>query len=59
MKRTAFIRELTQAGCVLHRHGSKHDVYRNPANGRKTAVPRHLEINKSLCRVIRKQLGLL
>lgn len=24
MKRQEFIRELEQAGCVLHRHGAKH-----------------------------------
>jgi len=58
MKREEFIRELTQAGCVLHRHGGKHDIYRNPANGRRAPVPRHREIGDSLCRLIRRQLGL-
>ena len=24
------IRELGKANCVLHRHGAKHDIYRNP-----------------------------
>jgi hypothetical protein len=32
MKRQAFIRELEQAGCQLHRHGKRHDIYRDPAN---------------------------
>ena len=41
MKRQAFIRELEQAGCVLHRNGARHDIYRNPANGKKAPVPRH------------------
>ena len=58
MKRRDFIRELERAGCVLHRHGRRHDVYRNPANGRQAPVPRHREIAYSLCEVIRKQLGL-
>ena len=40
MKRQALIRELTAAGCVLQRHGKRHDIYRNPANGRQAPVPR-------------------
>ena len=58
MKRQEFIREMENAGCVLHRHGSRHDIYRNPANDKKAPVPRHREIKDSLCRLIRKQLGL-
>lgn len=59
MKRVDFIRELVEAGCELLRHGSRHDVYRNPANGRQAPVPRHREIRESLCRLIRRQLGLI
>ncbi|MBW8876298.1 MAG: type II toxin-antitoxin system HicA family toxin [Acidobacteria bacterium] len=58
MKRRDFIRELVQEGCVLDRHGGRHDVYTNPANGRKAPLPRHSEIKNSLCDLIRKQLGL-
>ncbi len=58
MKRQEFIRELERAGCVLHRHGAKHDMYQNLANGKKAPVPRHTEIKNSLCRLIRKQLDL-
>ena len=58
MKRRALIKELEQAGCELLRHGGRHDVYRNPANGRKAPVPRHREIADTLCDVIRNQLGL-
>jgi len=58
VKRRAFIKELEQAGCVLVRNGRKHDVYRNPANGKQTTVPRHREVADSLCELIRKQLGL-
>ena len=32
MKRQELIRELEKAGCVLHRHGAKHDIYRNPSS---------------------------
>jgi mRNA interferase HicA len=58
VKRQAFIKELEQAGCVLLRHGRRHDLYRNPANGRRAPVPRHREIADTLCDIIRKQLGL-
>jgi mRNA interferase HicA len=58
MKRQAFIRELMAAGCVLQRHGKRHDIYRNPANGRRAPVPRHTEIPDTLCTLIRRQLGL-
>jgi hypothetical protein len=34
MKRKKLIRQLEKEGCVLLRHGSRHDVYQNPANGK-------------------------
>ncbi len=58
MKRSSFLRELAQAGCELHRHGKKHDLYINPLNGKKAPIPRHTEIKNSLCELIRKQLGI-
>ena len=58
MKRRALVRELEAAGCEFVRHGARHDVYRNPANGQQAPVPRHREIADTLCEVIRKQLGL-
>ncbi len=58
MKRSSLIKELNQAGCILDRHGGRHDIFLNPANGRKAPVPRHNEIKDSLCRLIRQQLGL-
>ena len=59
MKRQALIKELEQAGCVFVRHGQRHDLYRNPANGNQAPIPRHREIADNLCDVIRKQLGLI
>jgi mRNA interferase HicA len=47
MKRRELIRGLEAAGCVLHRHGKRHDIYRNPANGRQAPVPRHREIKEA------------
>ncbi len=58
MKRQDFIRELEQSGCVLHRHGGNHDIHRNATNEKKAPVPRHRELRDSLCRLIRRQLGL-
>ncbi|MFC2156536.1 type II toxin-antitoxin system HicA family toxin [Acidobacteriota bacterium] len=58
MKREEFIRELFRAGCILKRHGKNHDIYVNPANGKKAPVPRHKEIQNTLCSLIKKQLGL-
>jgi mRNA interferase HicA len=58
MKRQAFIRALHEAGCVLLRHGARHDVYLNPATGQKQPVPRHTEIDDALAKHIKKSLGL-
>ena len=33
MKRSELVRQLKKAGCVLHRHGSRHDIFRNPVMG--------------------------
>lgn len=58
MKRREFVRELVSQGCVLVRHGGRHDLYANRDNGRQAPVPRHAEIRDTLCELIRKQLGL-
>jgi mRNA interferase HicA len=58
VKREALLRELRAVGCVLDRHGKRHDLYTNPRNGRTAPVPRHGEIANTLCEVIRKQLGI-
>ncbi len=33
MKRVDLIKSIESFGCVLIRHGGKHDWYRNPATG--------------------------
>jgi len=58
MKRKELIKELIQKGCILVRHGSRHDLYLNPATGQKQPVPRHTEIDDTLVKHIRKYLGL-
>jgi mRNA interferase HicA len=45
-------------GCYLKLHGKKHDIYINPINRKQSPVPRHPEIKESLCRLIKKQLGI-
>jgi len=57
LKRRDLIRELTDAGCVLKRHGHSHDIYFNPATRRSAPVPRHSEIPDSLADLIKRQLG--
>ncbi len=58
MKRHEFIKILSKSGCILIRHGKKHDIYKNPANGKKAPVPRHSEIKNTLCELIKKQLDI-
>jgi len=50
MRRKALIKRLSEAGCVLERHGAAHDLYKNPATGKKQPVPRHSEIDEHLAR---------
>lgn len=57
MKRKELIRKLSAIGCVLHRHGSSHDLYLNPATGKKQPIPRHPEIDEHLARHILKELS--
>lgn len=52
MKRSDLIRALEQGGCILVRHGGKHDWYRNPVTGVSQPVPRHREIKELLARHI-------
>ena len=58
MKRSEFIRQLTREGCLLDRHGTRHDIYLNPATGQKQPVPRYTEIDDALAKHIKKYLGL-
>lgn len=56
MKRKDLIKKLTILGCILERHGSNHDLYINPATGKKQPIPRHNEIDENLARHILKEL---
>jgi predicted RNA binding protein YcfA (HicA-like mRNA interferase family) len=56
MKRVDLIRTIEECGCVLVRHGGKHDWYRNPVTGISQPVPRHREIKEGLARHLIKML---
>jgi mRNA interferase HicA len=56
MKRTDLVRKIEQLGCVLIRHGGKHDWYQNPNSNVSQPIPRHREINDHLAQHILKVL---
>jgi predicted RNA binding protein YcfA (HicA-like mRNA interferase family) len=56
MKRLELIRQIEQDGCILIRHGGKHDWYRNPRTGVCQPIPRHREIKEHLARHILTKL---
>jgi len=57
MKRRDLIRRLEELGCVLVRHGAKHDFYTNFNTRQSQPVPRHNEINERLARSIIRKLS--
>ncbi len=57
MKRRELIQTLEAMGCVLARHGAKHDWYTNRETRQSQPVPRHTEINEHLARTIIKKLS--
>ena len=56
MKRQDLIAVLQKSGCLLLRHGKKHDIYHNPSSGISEPVPRHREINEHLAKHIIESL---
>ena len=52
MKRIDLIKTIEGSGCVLVRHGGRHDWYRNPVTGVSQPVPRHREVKEPLARRI-------
>jgi predicted RNA binding protein YcfA (HicA-like mRNA interferase family) len=57
VKRAELVKRIERLGCVLIRHGARHDWYRNPQTGVSQPVPRHREIKDRLARHILKLLG--
>ena len=57
MKRTELLKQLKKLGCVLIRHGARHDWYENENTRVSQPVPRHREIIESLARHIIRMLS--
>jgi len=57
MNRQDLIREMERNGCVLIRHGARHDWYRNPGTGMCQPIPRHREIKEPLANHILRELA--
>jgi mRNA interferase HicA len=51
------VKKFTGLGCILARHGGKHDWYQNPETGVSQSVSRHHEIADTLAKHIIKKLG--
>jgi len=58
MKRTELIRYLRSQGCEFIREGGRHSWWLNPKLNKRSAVPRHNEINDLLAKKICKDLGI-
>jgi mRNA interferase HicA len=56
MKRKDLVKIITSGGCVLLRHGHRHDLYGNPKTGKNQPVPRHNEIDEILAKHIIREL---
>jgi predicted RNA binding protein YcfA (HicA-like mRNA interferase family) len=57
MKNGALLKRLRSLGCVLVRHGKKHDVYTNPRTGKIEYIPRHPDISEELAKKIIRNLS--
>jgi mRNA interferase HicA len=58
VKRRALLAHLAAQGCELVPEGAKHSWWGNPATGRRSAVPRHNEIDDLLARKICRDPGI-
>ena len=58
MKRRKLLAHLSSNGCLFVREGAKHSWWANPANHRRTAVPRHTEISNLMAKKICRDLNI-
>lgn len=57
-KQSELLKRLRDAGCILSRHGSKHDKWINPMTGAYDYVPRHCkEVAKGTAMKVLKNLA--
>ncbi len=57
MKRIDLIKDIEGKGCILIRHGARHDWYQNPKTNVSQPIPRHNEIAESLAKHIIRMLN--
>jgi len=58
MKWRAFISHLSKNNCASLKEGGNHSWWRNRTTNRRSAVPRHSEVNDLLVKKICKDLGI-
>lgn len=58
MKRRKLIRHLEKQNCIFIREGGNHTIYKNPSNGKMSAIPRHREVKEFLAKKICEDLGI-
>lgn len=58
MKKQDLEKHLKKHGCKLSRQGGNHEIWINPLGNKRTAIPRHIELDNTLCKQICKQLGI-
>jgi len=58
MKRRDLVAHLQAHGCELLREGGSHSWWHHAQSGKRSAVPRHTEINNHLARKICRDLGI-
>lgn len=59
MKRRDLLAHLTALGCTLLREGARHSWWHNALLNKRSAVPRHADINNHLARKICRDLGVM
>ena len=57
MKRRDLVQHLTAQDCQLLREGARHSWWHHTVTGKRSAIPRHTEINNHLARKICRDLG--
>jgi len=57
MKRRDLLRHLADQGCELLREGGRHSWWRHITTNKRSAVPRHSEVDLHLARKICRDLG--
>jgi mRNA interferase HicA len=58
VKLTDLERHLRNNGCLLARQGGNHAIWKNPANGKVSPVPRRREVKENTARSVCKFLDI-